>query len=495
MKSLYVSIITIFTVLLVNAQNQKEHYLNPIFAGDYPDPSILVDDDTYYITFSSFNYYPGLPIYKSKDLVNWTPVTHAIQTNVGSVWAPDIIKEDNKYYIYFPANKTNWVVWANSIEGPWSEPIDLKIGGIDPGHFTDDKGDRYLYLSHGDYVPLSKNGLKVTGKKIHSYDGWKIPDSYTIEAVSLEGPKVMKANGYYFLTNAQGGTAGPPTSHMVITARSKSPFGPWENSPYNPVVKTWNPSEKWWSKGHGTPFKDHDGNWWMSFHGYENGFYHMGRQALLEPLEWTNDGWFRVPSSVKTDRPIYNPILKEERKEQDFSDDFSVGELKFQWQFYKKNNKERYTIKNKKLILKGEGKLPGESFPLLCNLPDHSYTTQIDIDLKKDAKAGLLHFYDETAFVGISADTKNIYYSNKGWQRPLVKLKNKKKITLKAVNNNNIVSYYYSFDKKEWHKILRSSNITSLNHNAFGGFLSLRLGLFVTGEGAGEFSNFFYKKQ
>src|SRR6478609_5127707 len=136
--------------LAVSAQQQssiqnKDSYKNPIFAGDYPDPSILRDGEDYYIVHSSFNYYPGLLIWTSKDLINWKPVTHALNKSLGSVWPPDLVKYDNKFYIYFPANNTNYVVSAASINGPWSDPIDLKIGSIDPGHFTDDKGNRFLY--------------------------------------------------------------------------------------------------------------------------------------------------------------------------------------------------------------------------------------------------------------------------------------------------------------------------------------------------------------
>ena len=274
---------------LANAQYQNNtnkkgdgYFLNPIFAGDYPDPSILRDGNDYYIVHSSFEYYPGLLIWKSKDLINWTPVTSALHKYVGSVWAPDLVKYKSKYYIYFPANDKNYVVSASSIEGPWSDPIELKVEGIDPGHFTDEKGKRYLYFSSGSYVPLSDNGLTVVGELKHAYNGWPIPRSWTIELFALEGPKLVRHNDYYYLTVAEGGTAGPATSHMIISARSKSPFGPWENSPYNPIVRTQSHSETWWSKGHGTLFEDTKGSWWLLFHGYEKGYYNMGRQTLLQ---------------------------------------------------------------------------------------------------------------------------------------------------------------------------------------------------------------------
>ena len=152
--------------VFANAQYQTQahekgtaFYLNPVFAGDYPDPSILRDGDDYYMVHSSFEYYPGLLIWHSKDLINWTPVKNALYKYVGSVWAPDLVKYKNKYYIYFPANNTNYVVYADSINGTWSDPIDLKVGNIDPGHVTDDNGKRYLFFSSGGFVPLSDDGL------------------------------------------------------------------------------------------------------------------------------------------------------------------------------------------------------------------------------------------------------------------------------------------------------------------------------------------------
>ncbi len=241
-------------------------FTNPLFAGDYPDPSILRDGKDFYIVHSSFEYYPGLTIWHSTDLLTWTPIANALYQYVGSVWAPDLVKHNNKYYIYFPAGITNYVVWANQIEGPWSEPIDLKIGNIDPGHITDEQGNRFLYFSNGGYVPLSADGLSVAGELKHAYDGWQIPREWQIECFCMEGPKLMKRGEYYYLTVAEGGTAGPPTGHMVISARSKSPLGPWENSPHNPIIRTRDASERWCSIGHGTVIDDAEGNWWMVLH-------------------------------------------------------------------------------------------------------------------------------------------------------------------------------------------------------------------------------------
>ena len=126
-------------------------YINPIMAGDHPDPSILKDGEDYFMTFSSFDAYPGLVIWHSRDLVNWQPLTAALTTNIGSVWAPELCKHEGRYYLYIPAkepgNNSCYVIWADAIEGPWSEPIDLKLPKhIDPGHAVGEDGTRWLFL-------------------------------------------------------------------------------------------------------------------------------------------------------------------------------------------------------------------------------------------------------------------------------------------------------------------------------------------------------------
>ena len=245
MKKTFIIQFLLTVCFILNAQYQidtryanGEFFINPVFSGDYPDPSLLVDGNDYYVVHSSFEYYPGLTIWHSKDLINWTPVTNALTKYVGSVWAPDLVKYNNQYYIYFPANNTNYVIVSDSIGGRWSDPIDLKVGNIDPGHVVDDNGNRYLYFSSGGYVPLSNDGLSVAGDFQHSYDGWPIPRDWTIECFCMEGPKFFKRGEYYYITVAEGGTAGPATGHMVISARSKSPLGPWEKSIYlvSPVL-------------------------------------------------------------------------------------------------------------------------------------------------------------------------------------------------------------------------------------------------------------------
>jgi xylan 1,4-beta-xylosidase len=483
----------LLTALITHAQQPVNgFYQNPIFAGDYADPSILRDGEDYYIVHSSFNYYPGLLIWTSKDLVNWKPVTHALHKNLGSVWAPDIVKYNKKFYIYFPANNTNYVVWANTINGPWSDPIDLKISSIDPGHFTDDNGNRYLYFSNGSYVPLSKDGLTITGPEKHRYDGWEIPSAWPIECFCLEGPKVVKHGNYYYLTVAEGGTAGPATSHMVISARAKSPLGPWENSPYNPIIRTENSTEQWWSKGHASLVDDKDGKWWMVFHGYENGYYNMGRQTLLQPVEWTNDGWFKVAGGIKTEQLIMKAGVVQQKADR-LSDAFTNTSLGLQWQFFNEYDTNRFTATKDGLKIKAEGKSIGESAPLLCIPPDHSYIAEVEAEIEGDAKAGLILFYDSKFYTGMAADKENIIAVLRQWQFPTKKGVNKRHIYMRLEKKQQTVNMYYSADGKIWNKLENSLEVASYNHNVLSSFLSLRLGLSASGEGAVTFKNFTYR--
>jgi len=495
-----ITLLLIQLTVLANAQYQirpnskgDSYYMNPIFAGDYPDPSILRDGDTYYMVHSSFEYYPGLLIWQSKDLINWSPVTNALHKYLGSVWAPDLVKYKGKYYIYFPANNEIYVVTASSVNGPWSDPVDLKINNIDPGHVVDENGKRYLYSANGGYVPLSDDGLSVISEAKHVYDGWTIPHDWSIECFCMEGPKLTKHGDFYYLTVAEGGTAGPATGHMIISARSKSPFGPWENSPYNPIERTQDNAEKWWSKGHGTLFEDGHGNWWMMFHGYENGFYNFGRQTLLQPVEWTADGWFKMPDSIKTDQPIKKPNLKTVASNYTLSDDFGGKSLKPHWKFFGEYDVNRFNVTDNSLTIKAKGNSTANSSPLLCIPSDHSYTVDVEMNIEGNAQGGLILFYNNNFNSGILADGKNILANLRGWKFITKHNTHNNHVFLRLKNINNTMDMFYSTNGEKWIKIENSIEVSSMHHNVLSGFMSLRIGLCSIGEGSVTFKNFTYK--
>ncbi len=500
-NKILLTLLSIQVAFLVNAQHQLasnvkgiDEYINPVFAGDYPDPSILVDGDDYYMVHSSFEYYPGLLIWYSTDLINWTPVANALHKYVGSVWASDLAKYDGKYYIYFPASGTNYVITADDIAGPWSDPVELEVTMIDPGHVVDEKGNRYLYFSSGSFVPLSKDGLSITGEIKHSYDGWKIPRDWTIECFCMEGPKLVKHGNYYYLTVAEGGTAGPATGHMVISARSKSLFGPWENSPFNPILHTKDNSANWWSVGHGTVFEDAKGNWWMVFHGYENGFYNMGRQTMLIPVEWTEDGWYKIPDDIEIDNPIKLPeLINKNEKSFELSDKFDGTSLKPHWKFFKDFDENRFKLEDNSIVINGKGNSVADCSPMLCIPSNHAYTAQIEIEIEGDAIGGIVLFYNEGAYSGILADKENVLANLRGWQFPTEKNVINRHVYLQLKNINNTVDMYYSLDGNNWIKIENSFESSAYHHNVLSGFMSLRIGLCSMGEGKVRFKNFEYK--
>ena len=483
-------------------------FLNPIMAGDHPDPSILKDGDDYYLTFSSFDAYPGLVIWHSRDLVNWQPIGPALFKNVGSVWAPDLVKHQGRYYIYFPGispNRSNYVIWADNIRGPWSAPIDLKLTRIDPGHAVGPDGKRYLFLSAGELVQLADDGLSTIGQPKKIYDGWKYPSDWIVEGFAQEGPKILKRGDYYYMVLAEGGTAGPPTGHMVVAARSKTIEGPWENSPYNPIVRTQSRDERWWSKGHGTLVEDAAGKWWMVYHAYENGYYTLGRQTLLEPIEWTADGWFKIAGSDPA-KPIAKPAgscpSAGDGEKQGcphgfpFSDDFSTSKMGVQWSFYAgdENDRSRYRYENGALVLKGKGAGPADSSPLWFVNGDQAYEMEVEVDADANASAGLLVFYSRKLYAGLGFSAKNLRMHLYGMDRTSAKPQSLgQHLWLRLRNDHHIVTVDYSGDGKVWERYDRGVEVSGYHHNVAYEFLSLRPALYASGDGEVRFRNFKYR--
>lgn len=478
-------------------------YLNPIVPGDHPDPTILKDGDDYYMTFSSFNSYPGLVIWHSTDLVNWVPIGPALRTNIGSVWAVDLCKHGDRYYIYMPAAAEGkpwsiYVIWADDIRGPWSEPVDLEIPGcIDPGHVVGEDGRRYLFVNGIRMIRLTDDGLATDGELEHAYSPWRYPEDWITENFAPEGPKLLRRGEWFYLVSAVGGTAGPPTGHMVIAARSHSIHGPWEHCPHNPIVRTLSEDEPWWSRGHATLVEGPAGDWWMVYHGYENGFRTLGRQTLLEPVEWTEDGWFRAAGGDLS-RPIRKPVQGGSPSAGSaLSDDFSTNRIGVQWSFHDPGPEEmkRVSYEEGALQLAGEGSSPADSSPLTCGVVDRAYQVEVTIELVGEAEGGLLLFYNHKAFVGVGFTGEVVktyqYAEEQGWaQVPM----SARKIRVRLTDNRHVITFEYSRDDgRTWQLHPTRMEVSGLNHNVFGGFLSLRPALFSMGKGEVRFSRFSYR--
>jgi xylan 1,4-beta-xylosidase len=483
-------------------------FLNPILAGDYPDPTILKDGDDYYMTHSSFDASPGLVIWHSRDLVNWVPIGSALAKPLGTVFAVDLVKHEGRYYIYIPFMKAPWsrdlkdfaniyVIHADSMQGPWSDPIDLGIGGlIDPGHVVGEDGERYLFLSGINRVKLSRDGLSTDGKVEKVYDGWKYPDDWITEAYSLEGPKLLRHGKWFYIISAVGGTGGPATGHMVIVARSLSVNGPWENCPHNPIVRTTDLDEQWWSRGHATAVEGPNGQWYFVYHGYENGYRTLGRQTLLEPIVWTSDGW---PKAVGGDlsRPLPKPVASRTAEHGIArSDTFAAAAMGTRWTFYSAAPEEagRARFGKDGLDLKGKGTGVQDCSPLTQMVGDRAYEISVDMELMGDVQGGLLLFFNDRMYLGMGHDGKKMttYRGGKAayWQEPAPATR---RLHLKIVNDYNVVTFYYSADGREWTRHYVRSETSGYHANTMDDLVSLRPALFAAGGGSVHFRNFTYR--
>ena len=461
-----------------------------LFEGDNPDPSLVRYKDTYYMVHSSFIYTPGLVVYKSTDLINWTPCSVALPEYAGDIWAPDICVHNDRFYIYFPTRdekgKTNMVVWTDNPEGEWSQPVNLHVGGIDPEHVAGPDGKRYLLLSAGDLHPLSEDGCSIIGKPEIIYKGWEIPEEWDIESFSLEGLNVKKIGDYYYLLAAEGGTAGPPTGHMVVQARSKDIKGPWENAPANPLLRTESPQEKWWSQGHGSFIDTPDGKLYLLFHGYEKGYLTLGRQTLMREVEVGEDGWIHLKDGqISLPQP---PVVKER------------GIKDYIWQTTQERLADRFTITDDAIIINGKGNSPQEGSPLLLRAGDHSYEVEACIELNNEkASAGFVTYYDKNMHFGLGFKPGQLLRYRRGAvhrHQPKCNIEMKDgvcKLWVKLRYTEHIVNGWYSEDGKTWHKYPWGFDMQGYHHNTLGGFLSVRPGIYVGGEGEAKITNFVYR--
>ena len=405
-----------------------------IFPGDYPDPTILRDGNDYYMTHSSFTYFPALLVWHSTDLMHWEPIARAVEDGDYSIYAPEMCKVDGKYYIYYPTSRgENYVVTADKPEGPWSKPVKLDVGGIDPGHVVDADGNRYLYTNDGYVTPLTPDGLAAAGERKKVYDGWAYPAEWETEGMWLESPKLFKRGNWYYLVSAEGGTAGPATSHMVVVARSKSVLGPWENSPYNPMVHTYSADETWWSKGHGTIFDDADGNWYIVYHSYRNGLYTLGRNTIIENVQWTRNGW---PVLVEKDGAKW----EQDGLQGDYSALRDYG--------------------NPLLWSKWQPGLDGGTL-WLTTAVDASYEITASFSVPDGGEAGLFLFYNESAYFGRSDTERNF--------------------SMRIRNERNSATIWEKVGDGEWTLLDEGVDVSTYHHNTYNGFFALRPAYFLLG--------------
>jgi xylan 1,4-beta-xylosidase len=468
----------------------NNYYRNPSLAGNYADNSVVRAGKDYYMVHCCAST-RGMLVWHSQDLVNWTPYSIIKVPIVGEIWAPDVDYVDGVFILYLPimspGTGTIWAMTAKSMKGPWTKPVDLGVHGIDPGLIVDTQANKYLYVDAGRAVPLTKDGLKVSGELKKVYDGWHFPQSWTVQCYCLESPKLIRHEKYYYLVSAEGGTDGPATSHMAAVARSESPLGPWENSPYNPLIHTSSRLERWWSQGHGILIDDVQGNWWMIYHAIENNYRSLGRQTLLMPITWTTDGWPRIKDDEAVTAMLHKPAGVNIGSGMALSDEFSDKRLGLQWS-YKNITKEDedITVGSDQLRLKGGGTTVEDS-PLLWVSPvNHAYQAQVEVEVPENVQAGLVFAEGEEA-PGITGGLVR-----NGELTMYVGGKQQLKVPwigghafFKVVDLNHDISVFYSHDGMAWTRFdfgLESDGVTNV-----------RVGLLANGTGTASFQHFVYR--
>lgn len=301
-------------------------YRNPILSGYYPDPSVLRVEDDYYLINSSFTNFPGLPLFHSRDLATWTQIANVItrpsQANFQGlrssrgIYAPDISYHKGIFYVVTTCVDCggNMIMTATRPEGPWSEPVKLAFGGIDPSLFWDTDGKVYLV---GNDAPAEKPrydghraiwvqefdpaALAVKGERTLLVNGGV---DITTEPSWIEGPHIFRRGAYYYLIAAEGGTGDNHSQVVFRSASVRGPFTPYANNPIlsqrkldparpNPVT----------SAGHAKFVQTPHGEWWATFlatRPYQDGMYNIGRETFLLPVTWKDD-W---PLVLEDGKPI-----------------------------------------------------------------------------------------------------------------------------------------------------------------------------------------------
>lgn len=282
-------------------------YRNPVCPSMHPDPSIVRVGSDYYMVNSSFVFFPGLPVSHSGDLVHWETIGYAFDNAVWArellgpleggrgFWAPDISFVDGKFVIAatlrnnddMPYPQTQALMWADRPEGPYSKPVIFNQDGIDPSLFVDDDGKKYMLLNRGArLIPLSDD-LKEMGDRPSMI-------AYGSRGAIPEGPHLFKKDGYYYLLLAEGGTG---KGHMETVLRSGNLYGPYEKSPYNPLITQPDPAGVLQCCGHADIVETEDGRWFIVYlcTRFIDGKWGMlGRETCLDEVVWTPDGWPRL---------------------------------------------------------------------------------------------------------------------------------------------------------------------------------------------------------
>lgn len=399
-------------------------YNNPILSGYHPDPSICRVGEDYYLVNSSFEFFPGVPVYHSKNLVNWELEGYCLNSEEqlllekckpsGGIFAPTIRYHEGTFFMITTnvTHKGNFIVHTQDPKAGWSKPAWVDQGGIDPSLLFDDDGKVY-FTSTG----MDENGRSCIYQcEVDPFTGEKKTESvkitYGCGGRYAEGPHLYKWFGKYYLMLAEGGTE---YGHMETMMRSDNPYGPFEACPHNPILTHRDDMrDQIYCTGHADIVEDHNGNWWLVCLAVRPCcqdssrvmMHNLGRETFLSPVTWTEDGW-----PIVGDHGLISPVMDgplpgetPNKVNVDFSDDFDTKELPLRYNFLRNPHMENYVRipDEKRMVLKGSSVTLDEwDSPTWIGIRQKDFCTQTTAVVSLEnpmqgARAGISAYYSDS---------------------------------------------------------------------------------------------------
>lgn len=370
-------------------------YSNPVIAGFYPDPSVCRAGEHFYLAASSFQYFPGVPLFESADLVNWKKIGHALtqksqidlslSDHTSGVFAPTLRYHDGRFYMVTSdaTSKRNFYVFTDNIHGSWSEPVYVDQNGIDPSPLFD--GGRVYFISNGEDdqgrggIIQCEIDIETGEKRSPSRCVWQGTGGRYLEA-----PHMYHIGPWYYLLASEGGTE---YGHMVVCARSGSVWGPFENHPENPILTNRNQAPGIIQGiGHGDLIQGPGGNWHMFTLGFRQihlwqTYHTLGREVFLAPVEFDGDGWFSVGDGgvMKETYTLAGEFTQVRKMEDTFEN--TIWDI--DWCFLRHPNMENYRFGPSGFHLSGsKTTLDEAASPTFIALRQRGFDFELTVDVR-----------------------------------------------------------------------------------------------------------------
>jgi xylan 1,4-beta-xylosidase len=474
-------------------------YQNPVIPGFWSDPSVCRVGEDYYLVNSTFEYFPGVPVFHSKDLVNWELIGYCIDRPTQlprglNIFATTIRYHDGTFYMITTnmGAEGNFIVTATNPAGPWSDPMLIQAQGIDPDLFFDDDGKVYCISSTFilNEIDLKTGKFLTEGRKVWNGNGGRYP----------EGPHIYKKNGFYYIMAAEGGTE---EAHSETIARSKSIWGPYNTNPSNPILTHCNAAGQGnpiQGVGHADIVQAHDGSWWIVFHGYRTvgGTHHvLGRETCLAPVSWPENGWPVVNGNGTITVNMTCPTLPLKPFPAPPSrNDFSSGKLSLEWNYIRYPVSENYTLSSRTGILRLKGSeqtIEDRKSPTFVGrrTQDMNFTATTVLDFnpgKANEEAGFILLNNGTHFDLLIKQSKGkrvvvgrLRFGSVIHETEEVILKPG---PVKLIIKGERASYSFSFlQGNDAPKELNTFMARYLSSETVGGFTGVYVGFYATGNG------------